>query len=787
MVSLNDANHLLIITQIYNMVSMAQKSSQAIASIKQLIEQNRNNLLNATTMSPVSFLPASGGGTDTPPSTSSGSQLSAATSSDDASVLDSLEKEENQGQEMTGSGDYTQKYIIAARSDAHQDLPVVSHIKNTMIEKTEDILKMADNETIVEATVLKKQDKKPAEQPVVKPAVKPAKQIAKQTAKQTAKQSAKQQAKQQAPAKLQGTVKAKHDGGHQGAKRSGESDDADDMWQEFSLEEELEGIADAPARSRAAMRAVLREKEEANRRRMRESAEDKRRIAEREGQILKKTFLRPIAPVATNAELPRSYERAKQYNGSGGGFKNKNTSSHDCLAAPEVAMPPPTKHVVESAPKIANPAHVPDVGYMDSDLDGERLMFPYQQHFFRRKKWFPNRAMTEMNSSSGMISVKYASPKNADRFGIVFDPSKLDAETAAEVGGTGRGNDNRRSVLIQNIPHEFSMHKLLGHVRGGVVVMARLVPDTMGAGHGQVAMITFKTAQEAASCKAITAALLAHSEQKDDHPLESETRMSISLLPTPTYPSRETIVTAGSTTVDLVAVEEKTRCIFVTNFPKHFVNDLCTELLFGVQRFPSKMNALEEMWFAGDTLHIQFTSIQEAEKAHRIVSIFHFEKYATQVHFGPDPCAGKFDGGSIEVLFDGSGIKLASHGYMGLKSLLETVGLASFSRSHTEPPVQVLTDKKVVPLAVSKMSFAALLSQARVVAASQNSRTKPVLSGSGKQAQTRSNNTLIDLSFDPTPDSTSHSSVPAPLWDGLSFRSSSAPWTADLMVGLDKL
>ncbi|KIH90944.1 hypothetical protein SPBR_00236 [Sporothrix brasiliensis 5110] len=752
-VSLSNANNVLVLTQIYNIASMPQKSSQALAAIKNLLIQSTKHMMSATAVSPASILPGSGGNTETPPSTGASSQLSPATSSDDFSASD-------------GPGD----------PKGRPDLLGVTSRKgmktNNTTEKAGEVKEAA---TSGKATMPKKQDTatgdrqdKPSTQPLVK-------QQAKPDIKQHPKQQTKQQAKHLVLTNPQSTKQSSKPGGHFGSSGGDGGDDADDIWQEFSLEEELEGIADAPAMSRAAMRAVLREKEEATRKRMRESADEKRRIAEREGQLLKKTFLRPSVPLAPISELPQTQTQVTPSSRANQGADNKTAHSYLPTSAAGLAAIGQDKSTIDGARKAPGAApFLPDVA---TDIDDE---------------------LDEVNLPPGMISVKHASPKNADRFGIVFNPFKLDAETVAGITGSSQGNDNRRSVLIRNIPHDFSMHKLLAHIHGGVVLMARLVPDIMGPRHGQVAMITFKTAQQAADCMAITPDLLARSEELEGGPLNPGTRMSIKLLPTHTYPSRETIVPADSPNRGLVAVEEKTRCIVVNDFPKQFINDLCTELLLDVRRFPSKMNALEEMWFADDNLHMHFTSVQEAEKAHRIVSIFHFEKYASQVHFVPDPCAAPAGSGSMCGLFDSNGIKLASHGYMGLKSLLESVGLASYSRSHIKPPIAA-ANRNAAPLAVGKMSFATLLSTARVVAASQNSGTKSHSSRARKQTQSQAethgqaevqtnyDNTLIDLCFDTTPDTTSQNSVPASQWDGFSRHSLSAPWTADLMVGLDQM
>ncbi|CAK7231372.1 hypothetical protein SCUCBS95973_007889 [Sporothrix curviconia] len=580
-----------------------------------------------------------------------------------------------------------------------------------------------------------------------------------------------------------------------------EAEDVDEMWQEFSLEEELEGIADAPAKKREAMRAVFREKEEERRKRIRQSADEKRRIAEHEGYLLKKTFSRPAAQKKLAEGVSAVPDKAKQSDNKVGHSNNGNSNSNNSTnttstgngnsnfsgnifggntfgrntfggsgrhAKPggRVVRSPPRKPSVTA--KVEAPGQRSETVILSPDPEAEDFE-------------------TDQDDSSGIISIEIESPKNAARFGVRFDPTKLDAATLAEVAGTGEKMGGRRSLLIQNIPYEYSLHKLLAHVRGGAIVMARLAPDTMGTGHGQVAMITFKTPEEASTGEKITSALLSRSEANEGQALNSTPKISVTLLPTPTYPSRETIVQATPAPgFSLAPVEAKTRCIYVTDFPKQYIHDLCTELMFGANRFPSKMHALEEIWFEGDTLHLQFASMQEAEKAHRIISIFHFRKYSGQVHYRPDPCAATVS--NMNSLFEDGAIKVASHGYMGLKSLLETVGLASFSRSHDKSSAKAGADRKVAPPGAVKMSFSTLLSQTRTVPPCPPRISIPHPSVHMQAATVRAKPAaapLIDVSFEDVMKTGSWSSVPASVHDDFASPISNAPWTADQMEGLD--
>ncbi|CAK7210734.1 hypothetical protein SBRCBS47491_000878 [Sporothrix bragantina] len=739
--TLNNANQMFTMGHAYNIASTGENSPSSMKAIKNLLYKSKETLHISTTLSPT--LSSGADAIVTPPSTAPGTQPNSESEST------SPGKQVASGSSSSGT--------IEPSTPVQQATPKVA---DTEMRATKEILIPLSP---MSTTQKNRSETKPKPKPLPKDMTKKAKQ-----------------------------PKVK------------EIDDDDDaMWQEFSLEEELEGIADAPAQNRDAMRAALHQKEEEHRKRMRKLANEKRRIAEHEGYLLKKTFGRPAAQKRPADGIPFAYDKVKQYdnkinyngesrnsngnfNGNGDTFGGNtfgsNTFGGNNLRGNNFhGNGKRTKcggRAVRSAPRkptapalVEAPGQLSDTIVLSREPDDEE-------------------SGTELNEtgSSGIINIDPESPKNATRFGVVFDPSRLDAATVEEVGGTGDNASSRRSLLIQNIPYEYSLHKLLAHVRGGSVVMARLVPDTMGTGHGQVAMITFTTAKEAAACKKVTQALLSRSEANEGQALDSTSKVSVSLLPTPTYPSRETIVPAATATgLSLAPVEVKTRCIYVTDFPKHSIHELCKELQFGVRRFPSKLHALEEMWFEGDTLHLQFSSMQEAEKAHRIISMVHYRKYNGQVHYGPDPCAAPVT--NMDDLFVGGMIKVASHGFMGLKTLLETVGLASFSRSHENLTAKTNPEQKPAPSGVIKMSFSTLLSQTRTVppCAPQVSIPRPTMRMQTGGARAGSLGALIDVSFDQAANMVPWNSVRPIVHEGFSSSFSSAPWTADQMMGLDKL
>lgn len=373
------------------------------------------------------------------------------------------------------------------------------------------------------------------------------------------------------------------------------------------------------------------------------------------------------------------------------------------------------------------------------------------------------------------------------RFGIVFNPLEIDVKTATNVGVASGKASNLRSLLIQNIPSEYSIHNLLAHVRGGSIVVARLVPDTMKAGYNQVAIITFKTAEEASTGEKLTSALLSYSEATGARFLDSDSKMTVTLLPTPTYPSRELIdLTVIAPGFNLAPVEIKTRCIYVIDFPRQYVHELCTELMLTSHQSASKIRTLEEMWFEGDTLRMQFTSMRAAEIAHNIISIFHFRKYSGHVHYGPDPCAEPIV--SINDLCAGGTIKVASNGYMGLKSLLESVGLASFSRCHGKLSAAAVSDRRPPPVGLTKMSFSTLLSQTRTLQARapRISSPRPTINAQTSATYPEPVEIFIDASVKDTK-SDLWSSSTTPVHDGFWSSVAGAPWTAEQMVGLDML
>lgn len=272
-------------------------------------------------------------------------------------------------------------------------------------------------------------------------------------------------------------------------------------------------------------------------------------------------------------------------------------------------------------------------------------------------------------TSPGIISITGSPPRNVVRFGIEFSPRSHGSENTGVEG-------HRRSVLIQNIPHSFTMHQLLAHIRGGIVVSAKLLPEMSNLGDGQTAIVIFTRAEEADACCRITG-----KHFQSMRATENGNEIRLSLLPMPTYPTRESLVFEKGSTEFSLEEQKKTRCLRIDKFPKQYLNKFCIELHLDVRNSPLRMQTLEEVWFKGNTLHMNFTSIREAVKAYKAARYFYYGKFSMQTSFDPDPCATLM---LDDDAFGDGNLKLASDGCDGLKSLMETVGLAAYSRNNHE-------------------------------------------------------------------------------------------------------
>ena len=575
--------------------------------------------------------------------------------------------------------------------------------------------------------------------------------------------------------------------------------------EEFSLEEELEGIADAPVEQRAAMRKALREKQFALSRQMRESAADKRRIAEKEARHIRETLLRvgvsvtpssdpsashpsqPSEPFQTSDNAP-AVQSIPSKPKHASGYDSDYTSSKQAKMTLRSSVTTTTTSTAESAQDTDTDSHTAAALVLveGSDDDGEPKFRPVNS---RRPR--PNHA-TDRSQCSAIISFETEAPKNSSRFGIAFDPSKLDEATTDRISGVAGNKDTRRAVLVQGIPPETTVHEFMACIRGGSVLAVKLAPDPTSDGHAQTAMVTFKTAREAHACLELSSCALPRSGPAS--------KLRFRLLPTASYPSTDVIPAYEPGYAGFFLAEEPTRCLTVDNFPRYFINELCTELYLTTGQPHSKVHVLEEMWFSEDTLHIHFTSIQEAKKAHGIISVLHYGKYRTDVHYSPDPCAGTHFGVS-----SGGAVSPASNGCQGLKSLLETTGLVGYAKLyvHKMKRAPVAAAARSAPRSVAQSIFSAAPAAAptappAVRSASASSCAQVSLSQSQapnpRMASFSNSTASLLMSIDPGMCDAAGVDVQsddvAPSIDGcvkLPPAMESSPWTDTLMVGLDML
>ncbi|EPE04190.1 hypothetical protein F503_04705 [Ophiostoma piceae UAMH 11346] len=585
---------------------------------------------------------------------------------------------------------------------------------------------------------------------------------------------------------------------------SGEAEIEDN--EEFSLEEELEGIADAPVKERAAMRKALREKQFALNRQMRESAANKRRIAEKEAHHIRQTLLQDGISVTPSSDPSASHpgqpsESFQVFDDAPtvqpSPSKPRSGNSYDCdYSSSKQARMTFKGGVTTTTNSTAESAHDTDTDSRaaetlvlvdGSDDDGE---LKFRSVNSRRPR--PNYA-TDKSQSSAIISFEADAPKNSNRFGITFDPSKLDEATTDRISGVAGDKDTRRAVLVQRIPPETTVHEFLAYIRGGSVLAVKLADDPTDGGDTQIAMITFKTSREAQACLKLSSCARPGLASK----------LRFSLLPTASYPSNDIIPTCDPGYAGFSLAEEPTRCLTVDSFPKYLINELCTELYLSTSQLHSKVHVLEEMWFAEDALHIHFTSIQEAKKAHAIISVLHYGKYRTDVHYSPDPCAGTHFG-----LSSSGTVSPASNGCQGLKSLLETTGLVGYAKLyiHKMSSARVAAAApRSTPRSVAQSIFSAAPAAAPKVPpaarpASASSSSHITLSQTqvpkSKMASFSNSTASLLMSIDPgicdaaDPNQVDLQSDVTKSVDGcgkLPPAIGSAPWTDTLMVGLDML
>ena len=183
--------------------------------------------------------------------------------------------------------------------------------------------------------------------------------------------------------------------------------------------------------------------------------------------------------------------------------------------------------------------------------------------------------------------------------------------------------DAARTILFTGLSYFTTISDVLSHVRGGLVIDAKVVNTTRISG-SRTALITFLDSQ---------AANLFYSFAQSHLTAIRGTYPIVSILGTPTYPTSTFIL-------KLIAQQHKTRCIAVHNFPPAVSastvhRDLCFKDM--------KVNGLESMrMLENRILELRFTSVQHAYQAGFVFSKLPHYRGCT-VKTIADPCAGPLE------------------------------------------------------------------------------------------------------------------------------------------------
>jgi hypothetical protein len=199
------------------------------------------------------------------------------------------------------------------------------------------------------------------------------------------------------------------------------------------------------------------------------------------------------------------------------------------------------------------------------------------------------------------------------RYGIQYVPSASDSNYL-------------RTVMVTNLPLDTELRDVLTRVKGGEVLSASLL-DTGKLMGNLSARVVFR--HEAA---AEEYALYAR-----DHPIrfgDGEKQAEVTLIETPTYPLNPRASAR-------LQAHQQTRCLSLPNFPTTFsLNSLERNLSCGNG---IRAEMLVEMWIDEvGTLHLQFSSVEEAGKAFGILGAWQMYR-GLDVRFEQDPCAGEVE------------------------------------------------------------------------------------------------------------------------------------------------
>ncbi|KAL8748727.1 MAG: hypothetical protein Q9184_007121 [Pyrenodesmia sp. 2 TL-2023] len=189
--------------------------------------------------------------------------------------------------------------------------------------------------------------------------------------------------------------------------------------------------------------------------------------------------------------------------------------------------------------------------------------------------------------------------------------------------------DVYRTVLVDNLPADLRLFTLLLHVKGGLVLDAKLL-NTVSINSKLSAMITFFHEYEAKAFVHGTCS----------QPLVFDAiQARVTLLPTPTYPISKMLRAA-------IVEHGHTRCLEIQNFPKgikpaELERDLRICETMTTHRIESKRMRSDGV------LELRFSSISYAGRAYGLLTTRIRYRQCT-VRFSPDPCAQPWEEVPVE-------------------------------------------------------------------------------------------------------------------------------------------
>ncbi|KAI9847229.1 MAG: hypothetical protein M1838_000965 [Thelocarpon superellum] len=196
-------------------------------------------------------------------------------------------------------------------------------------------------------------------------------------------------------------------------------------------------------------------------------------------------------------------------------------------------------------------------------------------------------------------------------FGIRFVPEKDDAGFY-------------RTVLMTNLPRKIPMKALLGHVRGGPVVSAKLA-DTRAVTGSSSAMVEFLEGSSAAA--------FANFVQTHNIVIRG-CRVYAEQVTTPTWPVSRQLA-------EDISTKGLTRCLEMAKYPRDISKKILKEDLQPHAALDYDVVEFMELR-PSDALRISFSSIQAAAAAKTQLKTKHAYR-ALRISFVPDPCANPLE------------------------------------------------------------------------------------------------------------------------------------------------